>query len=87
MKEVDKKLEEEVVVAEVAAPIRLPEPEPQVVARPLVRLSGMEVVEEDEDVGVAPGAKPQVAESRVAVVGDEPEVAMVRLQKGKRKRV
>jgi len=47
----------------------------------------MEAVEEDEDVGVAPVAKPQVAESRVGLVGDEPEMAVVRLQKGKRKRI
>jgi len=52
MKEVDRKWEEGVVVAELGAAVRLQEPEPQVVARHLVRLSGMEVVEEDEDIGV-----------------------------------
>jgi len=35
----------------------------------------------------APVVKPPVAETRVEVVVDEPEVAVVRQQKGKRRRV
>jgi len=59
-------------------------------------MSGIIVAEEDEDVWVADVAevvdevasvaKPAVAESRVALVVDEPEVALVRLPKGKRRR-
>jgi len=72
--------------AEVASPVRVQEPEPQVVAEPEVRMSGTIVAEDEEDVWVAPVAKPAVAESRVALVVDEPEVALVRLPKGKRRR-
>jgi len=72
--------------AEVASPVRVQEPEPQVVVEPEVRMSGVIVVEEDEDVWVAPVAKAAVAESRVALEVDEPRVAMVRLPKGKRRR-
>jgi len=50
-------------------------------------MSGTIVAEADEDVWVAPEAKPAVAESRVALVTDEPEVVLVRLPKGKRRRV
>jgi len=73
--------------AEVASPVRVQEPEPQVVAEPEVRMSGTIVAEEEEDVWVAPVAEQEVAESRVALVIDEPEVALVRLPKGKRRRV
>ena len=45
------------------------------------------MAEDEEDIWVAPEAKPPVAESRVAVVVDEPEVAIVRLPKGKRRRI
>jgi len=72
--------------AEVASPVRVQEPEPQVVVEPEVWMSGVVVVEEEEDVWVAPVAKPAVAESRVALVVDEPEVTLVRLPKGKRRR-
>jgi len=72
--------------AEVASPVRVQEPEPQVVVEPEVRMSGMIVAEGEEDVWVAPVAKPAVAESRVALVVDEPEVALVKLPKGKRRR-
>jgi len=72
--------------AEVASPVRVQEPEPQVVAEPEVRMSGIIVAEGEEDVWVAPVAKPAVAESRVALVVEEPEVALVRLPKGKRRR-
>jgi len=72
--------------AEVASPVRVQEPEPQVVVEPEVRMSGVIVAEDEEDVWVAPVAKPAVAESRVALVVDEPEVALVRLPKGKRRR-
>ena len=41
----------------------------------------------EEDVWVEPEAKPPVAESRVAVMVDEPKVAIVRLPKGERRRV
>jgi len=72
--------------AEVASPVRVQEPEPQVVVEPKVRMKGIIVVEEEEDLFVASVAKPSVAESRVALVVDEPEVALVRLPKGKRRR-
>jgi len=73
--------------AEVASPVRVQEPEPQVVVEPEVRMKGIIVAEEEEDLFVASVAKPAVAESRVALVIDEPEVALVRLPKGKRRRV
>ena len=76
---------EEEMEVEVASPVRGKEPEPQVVAEPSG--SGKIVVEEDEDVWVASVAKPAVAESRVALVVDDSEVAMVRLPKGKKRRV
>jgi len=72
--------------AEVASPVRVQEPEPQVVAEPEVRMKGIIVAEEEEDLFVASVAKPAVAESRVALDIDEPEVALVRLPKGKRRR-
>jgi len=72
--------------AEVASPVRVQEPEPQVVAEPEVRMSVTIVAEDEEDVWVAPVAKPAVAESRVVLEVDEPEVVMVRLPKGKRRR-
>jgi len=82
--EVDKRREDD--GAEMASPVRDQEPEPQVVAEPEVRMSGTIVTGEEEDVWVVPVAKPVVAESRVALVVDMPEVALVRLQKGKRRR-
>jgi len=45
------------------------------------------VAEDEEDVWVAPVAKPAVAESRVALVVDEPNVVFVRLLKGKKRRL
>jgi len=42
--------------AEVASPVRVQEPEPQVVAEPEVRMSGTIVAEDEEDVWVAPVA-------------------------------
>jgi len=72
--------------AEVASPVRVQEPEPQVVVEPEVRMGGTIVAEGEEDVWVAPVAKPAVAESRVALNIDEPEVVLVRLPKGKRRR-
>jgi len=72
--------------AEVASPVRVQEPEPQVVVEPEVRMKGIIVAEEDEDLFVASVAKPAVAESRVALEVDVPEVAMVKLPKGKRRR-
>jgi len=71
--------------AEMASPVRVQEPEPQVVVEPEVRMSGTIVAEAEKDVWVAPEAKPTVAESRVAVEVDGPEVALVRLPKGKRR--
>jgi len=68
----------------VASPERVEEPEPQVVAEPPERM--IIVAEAEEDVWVASVAKPAVAESRVALEVDGPEVAMVRLPKGKRRR-
>jgi len=70
----------------VASPMRVQEPEPQVVVEPEVQMSGTIVAEEDEDVWVAPVAKPVVAGSRVALGVDVPEVALVRLPTGKRRR-
>jgi len=72
--------------AEVASPVRDQEPEPQVVVEPEARMRGIIVAEEEEDLFVASVAKPAVAESRVALIVDEPEVALVRLPKGKRRR-
>ena len=46
----ERKKEEEEVSSEVAAPERVEEPEPQVVAEPLERMSGVIVAEEEEDV-------------------------------------
>jgi len=68
-----KEKEVEVAVSEVASPGRVEEPqaEPHVVAEPLERMSGVIVAEEEEDVWVAPVAKPAVAESRVARVVEE----------------
>jgi len=87
-KEADgRKKEEEAESSEVASPDRVEEPEPQVVAEPEERMSGVIVAEDKEDVCVAPVAKPAVAESRVSLVVDEPELAMVRLPRGKRRRV
>ena len=45
------------------------------------------MAEDEEDVWVAPVAKPAVAESRVALVVDEPNVVFVRLLKGKKRRL
>ena len=71
-KEAEKgKKEVEVEISEVASPGRVEEPEPHLVAEPLGKTSRTIVVEEEEDVWVAPVAKPQVAESRVAVVVDD----------------
>jgi len=72
---------------EVASPVRVQEPEPRVVVEPELRMSGVIVAEDEEDVWVAPVAEQAVAETRVALVVDEPEVALVRLPKGKRRRV
>jgi len=71
-KEADgRKKEEEAVISEVASPDRVEEPEPQVVAEPLERMSGVIVAGDEEDVWVAPVAKPAVAESRVARIVEE----------------
>jgi len=70
---------------EVASPVRIQEHEPQVVVEPEVRMSGTIVAKAEEDVWVAPEAKPPVAESRVVVVVDGPEVGLVKLPKGKRR--
>jgi len=87
-KEAEKgKKEVEVVVSEVASPGRVEEPEPRLVAEPLGRMSGVIVAEGEEDVWVAPVAKQRVAESRVALEMDEPEVALVVLPKSKRRRL
>jgi len=86
-KEVEgRKKEEEAVSSEVASPGRVEEPEPQVVAEPLEPMSGV-IVAEEEDVWVAPVGKPAVAESRVALKVDEPKVVIVRLPKGKKRRL
>ena len=80
------KKEVEVAVSEVASPERVKEPEPRMVAEPLEKMSGVIVADGEEDVWVAPVAKPVVAESRVVLGEDEPEVALVRLPKGKKRR-
>jgi len=83
-KEVEKGKEEvEVAISEVASPGRVEELEPLVVAEPLESMSGVMMA---EDVWVAPVAKLVVAELRVALEV-EPEVAEVRLPKGKRSRL
>jgi len=81
------KKEVEEAISEVASPGRVEEPEPHVVAEPLERMSGVIVEDGEEDVWVVPVAKPAVAESRVALEMEEPEVAVVVLPKGKRRRL
>jgi len=49
-------------------------------------MSGTIVAGEDEDVWVVPVAEQAVAGSRMALVVDEPEMALMRLPKGKRRR-
>jgi len=80
------------VSSEVASPERVEEPEPQVVAEPeeenkvdmaeafmaSAGVAGVKVVSE---------AKPAVAESRVVLEMEVPEVALVVLPKGKRRRL
>ena len=68
------------------------EPEPQVVAEPPEPFVDVEVapsVASDDvaSVVVVPEAKPAVAELRVALATDALEVAMVRLPKGKKRRL
>jgi len=67
------------------------EPEPQVVVEPPEPVVVMEmapsVASVEVAIEVAPEAKPAVAESRVALVVEGPEVALVRLPKGKRRRM
>jgi len=89
LKEMEEKADEEKDDGgvEVASPVRVQEPEPQVVVEPEVPMSGVIVGEGEEDVWVAPVARPAVAESRVALEIEEPEVAMVRLPKGKKRRL
>jgi len=71
-KEADgRKKEEGAESSEVASPERVEEPEPQVVAEPLERMSGVIVAEEEEDVWVASVARLEVAESRVAWIIEE----------------
>jgi len=73
--------------SDVASPGRGEEPELQVVAEPLERMSDVIVAENEEDVWVEPVAKQEVAESRVALVDEEQEVGLMRLLKGKKKRL
>jgi len=90
---VDRLKKEEVAVSsEMASPNRVEEPELQVVAEPEEEV----VVDVAEafvasagvaGIRVASVAKPAVAESRVALEVDEKEVAMVRLPKGKKRRL
>jgi len=63
------------------------EPELQVVAEPLEWMSGVIRAEDEEDVWMEPVAKLEVAESRVVLVDEEPKVAVMRLLKGKKKRL
>jgi len=90
-KEAEKgKKEVEVEMSEVASPGRVEESEPHLVAEPLGKTSRTIVAEEEEDVWVAPVAKPQVAESRVAVVVDDvggPSAIGYPVWEGKRRRV
>jgi len=84
------KKEVEVEISKVASAGRVEEPEPRLVAEPLEKMSGVIVVEEEEDVWVAAVAKPEVAESRVAVVVDEeggPSAIGVPVSEGKRRRM
>jgi len=71
-KEAEKgKKEVEEAISEVASPEKVEEPEPRMVAEPLESMSGTIVAKDEEDVWVAPVAKPEVAESRVAQVFEE----------------
>ena len=67
------------------------EPEPRVVAEPPEPVVDSEVAPSVASVEVAdwvaPVAKPAEAESRVALEMEEPEVALVRLPKGKKRRL
>jgi len=87
-KKVDgRKEEKEAGCPEVASPDRVEEPEPQVVAEALERMSGEIVAEDEENMWVAHMAKPAVGESRVVLEMDEAGVAIVVLPKGKRRRL
>lgn len=86
-KAVKRKMEEEEEDAEVASPVRGQKPEPQIVAEPLVRMRGTIVEEEEKEVWVVPMVQSTVAESRVALVVEQPKMAVVRLPKGKRWRM
>jgi len=67
------------------------EPEPQVVVEPseqdVDNVVAPSVTSVDVKDWVAPVAKPAVAESRVALEVDEPKVALVRLPRGKKRRL
>jgi len=84
-----KELERRKIVGEEVASHK--EPEPRVVAEPsepvVVDEVAPSVASEAMKDWVAPVAKPAVAESRVALEIEEPEVAMVRLPKGKKRRL
>ena len=82
-----RKKEEEAESSEVASPRRGQECEPQVVAEPLGWTGGMIVEEVEEDVWVVCVAERAVAESRVALEMEVPEVALVRLPKGRKRRL
>lgn len=86
-KAVKRKKEEEEEDAEVASPVRGQKPEPQIVAEPLVRMRGMIVEEKEKDVWAVPVVQSTVAESRVALVVEQPKMVVVRLPKGKRWRM
>ena len=73
-----------------ASPRRGQEPEPHVVAERLERMSGLVVVEAEEEVRVAPLAEPRMAETRVALMVDEEGEALavgVLMSMNKRRRV
>jgi len=86
-KERDRQEEVKEAVTEVDSPIRVQEPEPRIVTKPLVRLSEKIETPGDEDVWVATVAQAMVAALRVVLETEEPEVAVVWLPKGKRRRV
>jgi len=75
--------EEEAVSSEVVSLERVEEPEPQVVAEPVEWMSAEIVARNEGDGWGAPVAKPAMAEAGVALEVEEPEVALVRLSKGK----
>jgi len=89
-KEAEKGKRVEEVFSKVTLPRRVEESEPRVVAELFEDLRGKVVAEDEEDVWVAPVAKPVVAESSVAMVVEDrgrPSAIGYPVSEGKRRRV